>query len=258
MIFEYIFTLFMLTILQTVLGIDNLLYISMESKKAPKERQKFVRRIGIILAIVLRIALLFIILSLVDYFSEPLFEIHLSNIIEGKFNFHAIIVFVGGGFIIYTAIKEIWHMITFEDNEAEPEKKSDSLRPIFFMIIVMNIVFSFDSVLGAMAISKDLLAINISIIISGIIMLWLSDKVSAFLHKHKKFEILGLFILFIIGIMLISEAGHLAHLKIFGSEIVAMSKATFYFILVLIIILDIAQTKYQQNLVRKNKDIEKK
>lgn len=258
MILEYIFTLFMLTILQTVLGIDNLLYISMESKKAPVERQKFVRRIGIVLAIGLRIALLFIIISLVKYFSEPLFEINLIDIFEGKFNFHAIIVFIGGGFIIYTAIKEIWHMITFEDNENEAENKPSSLKSIFFMIIVMNIVFSFDSVLGAMAISKDLLAINISIIISGFIMLWLSDKVAAFLQKHKKFEILGLFILFIIGTMLISEAGHLAHLKVFGSEIVAMSKATFYFILVLIIILDIAQTKYQQNLVRKSKLKEKK
>ena len=84
-------------------------------------------------------------------------------------------------------------------------------------------------------------------------MMWLSDKVSNFLHKNKKFEVLGLFILFVIGIMLVSEAGHLSHLKLFDNEIVAMSKTTFYFVLVIIIIIDIAQSKYQRNLMKNKK-----
>ncbi len=253
MILEYILTLLMLVVLQAVLGIDNLLYISLESKKAPDEKQNFVRKVGIGIAIILRIGLLFLIISLVDYFAEPLFELNFEKIIEGKFNFHAIIVFVGGGFIIYTAIKEIWHMMAFENGEGTTVKKETSLIPVITMIVVMNLVFSFDSILGAMALTKDIVAMIISIIISGVLMLWLSDKVSTFLQKNKKFEILGLFVLFLIGIMLISEAGHLSHLKLFGNEIVAMSKTTFYFILAIIIIIDIAQTKYQRNLLKNRK-----
>jgi len=253
MVIQYIFTLLMLIVLQAVLGIDNLLYISLESKKAPEEKQNFVRKIGIGIAIILRIGLLFLILSLIGHFSDPLFSIQWDRVFEGKFNFHSIIVFVGGGFIIYTAIKEIWHMMALEDENSSAPKKAASLTSVITMIVIMNLVFSFDSILGAMAVTKDVLAIVISIIVSGILMMWLSDKVSQFLHKHKKFEILGLFILFLIGIMLLSEAGHLAHLKIFGNEIVAMSKATFYFILVIIIVIDIAQTRYQQNILKKNK-----
>lgn len=253
MVLEYIFTLLMLIVLQAVLGIDNLLYISLESKKAPEEKQNFVRKIGIGIAIVLRIGLLFLIVSLVDYFAEPLFELNFTKIIEGKFNFHSLIVFVGGGFIIYTAIKEIWHMITFEKDNNISEQKNNSLISVITMIVIMNLVFSFDSILGAMALTKDIVAMIISIIISGVIMMWLSEIVSDFLHKNKKFEILGLFILFLIGIMLISEAGHLSHLKIFGNEITAMSKTTFYFILAIIIIIDVVQTKYQRNLLKKIK-----
>lgn len=253
MILEYIFTLLMLIVLQAVLGIDNLLYISLESKKAPEIKQNFVRKIGIGIAIVLRIGLLFLIVSLIDSFAEPLFEIHFTKIVEGKFNFHALIVFIGGGFIIYTAIKEIWHMMTLENDKNIVEKKNKSLTSVISMIVLMNLVFSFDSILGAMAVTKDIIAMIISIIVSGILMMWLSDKVSDFLQKNKKFEILGLFILFLIGIMLISEAGHLSHLKLFGNEIVAMSKTTFYFILAIIIIIDVFQSKYQRNLLKNKK-----
>ncbi len=253
MILEYIFTLFMLIVLQAVLGIDNLLYISLEANKAPLEKQNFVRKVGIGIAIVLRIGLLFLIVSLVDHFADPLFELNFTSIVEGQFNFHALIVFVGGAFIIYTAIKEIWHMMSFENNPTSDAKKNASLTSVITMIVIMNLVFSFDSILGAMALTKDILAMIISIIVSGLLMMWLSDKVSNFLHKNKKFEVLGLFILFVIGIMLVSEAGHLSHLKLFDNEIVAMSKTTFYFVLVIIIIIDIAQSKYQRNLMKNKK-----
>ena len=108
-----IFTLLMLILLQAVLGFDNLLYISLESKKAPLADQKKVRKKGIIIALVLRIILLFVLVSIIDFFQEPFSFLtgEVTDIISFSFNGHSIIVLAGGGFIIYTAIKEIWHMI---------------------------------------------------------------------------------------------------------------------------------------------------
>ena len=91
----------------------------------------------------------------------------------------------------------------------------------------------------------------IAIVVSGLLMLFLADRVSAFLAKNKMYEVLGLFILFIVGIMLVTEGGHLAHIKIFGNEIVPMSKTTFYFVIVILIITDIVQGKYQKKLLAK-------
>ncbi len=108
---DALFTLLMLVLLQVVLGFDNLLYISLESKKAPLEKQSKVRKLGVGLAIILRIVLLFALMSLIQFFQNPFAELHGNNIIEFKFNIHSIIVLGGGVFIIYTAIKEIWHMM---------------------------------------------------------------------------------------------------------------------------------------------------
>jgi predicted tellurium resistance membrane protein TerC len=100
-----IFTLVMLVLLQAVLGFDNLLYISLESKKAPKTDQKKVRKIGILIAIVLRIVLLFVLVSVIDFFQEPFSFLSgdIKDVVKFAFNGHSIIVLFGGGFIIYTA-----------------------------------------------------------------------------------------------------------------------------------------------------------
>ena len=88
-----------------------------------------------------------------------------------------------------------------------------------------------------------------AIVIGGLLMIWMSDRVSVFLQKNRMYEVLGLFILFIVGIMLLSEGGHLAHLKIFGQEITAMSKATFYFVIGTLVLTDLAQSRYQKKLL---------
>jgi predicted tellurium resistance membrane protein TerC len=90
----------------------------------------------------------------------------------------------------------------------------------------------------------------IAIVASGLLMLFLADRISTFLAKNRMYEVLGLFILFIVGIMLVTEGGHLAHLKIFGNEIVPMSKTTFYFVIVILVIVDIVQGRYQKKLLK--------
>jgi len=92
-----------------------------------------------------------------------------------------------------------------------------------------------------------------SIIISGALMIWLADRVSEFLHKNRMYEVLGLFILFVVGIMLLSEGGHMAHLHLLGHQITPMSKATFYFVIGVLVLTDIVQTRYQKKLMKNNK-----
>tara|TARA_B110000967_G_C18781242_1_gene508353 strand:- start:127 stop:879 length:753 start_codon:yes stop_codon:yes gene_type:complete len=246
---EIIGTLIMLIILQIVLGFDNLLYIALESKKAPLIKQEFVRKLGISIAIILRLALLFILVNLVEKFKDPFLNIS-SDIISFKMNLHSLIILLGGGFILYTSIKEIWHMISFQNKETSTEKESTS--KVIFMIVLMNLVFSFDSILSAMALTDNFLIMAISIVVGGILMILAANKVSDFLQKNRKYEVLGLFILFLVGVMLLTEGGEKAELIILDSSIHSMNKTTFYFIIVILVFVDIVQSKYQKRLIKNN------
>lgn len=247
---ENFLTLGALIVLQAVLGFDNLLYVSLESKRAPADKQAMVRKLGIGLAIVLRIVLLFVLISLIQYVQDPLFGINIEGVIESNFNLHSVIVLVGGVFIIYTATKEVMHMMRIEDHHAE-DTKPKSVAMVIFWIVLMNLVFSFDSILSAMALTDVFWVMATAIITGGILMIWLADRVSDFLEKNRMYEVLGLFILFVVGIMLLSEGGHLAHIKLFGNPIEAMSKTTFYFVIGVLVLTDIVQTRYQKKLLAK-------
>ncbi len=244
---ENLLSLCMLVLLQAVLGFDNLLYISLESKNAPEEKQPMVRMIGIGGAIFLRIGLLFVLVKLIKLFQEPFLEMD-NHILHTSMNVHSVIVLVGGVFILYTATKEIFHMFKLEEAEEQKEVKKQPVGMVIFWIVVMNLIFSFDSILSAMALTDNLWVMTIAIIIGGILMIWLSGAVSNFLKKNRLYEVLGLFILFVVGIMLVSEGGHLAHIKFFGFEITPMSKATFYFIIAILVLIDVVQGRYQKKL----------
>jgi predicted tellurium resistance membrane protein TerC len=239
-------TLLMLILLQAVLGFDNLLYISLESKRAPVEKQKYVRTMGIGIAIVLRIALLFVLYYLLPFFQKIFSSIH-NDFISAEINIHSLIVLGGGVFIIYTAIKEIWHMMSLDIHAAD-DKNSSSIGKVIFWIVLMNAIFSFDSILSAMALSDNLIIMTIAIVISGILMIVLAETVSTFLQKNRMYEVLGLFVLFIVGIMLVLEGAHKAHLNILGEPIEEMSKTTFYFVIFILVVVDIVQGRYLKNL----------
>jgi predicted tellurium resistance membrane protein TerC len=241
-------TLGMLTLLQAVLGFDNLLYITLESKRAPAHRQAMVRRLGIGLAMVLRIGLLFLLVKVIELFKEPWFSVEWQGVVTGIFNFHSIIVLVGGAFIMYTATKEIWHMMQVEHLGAE-NREAKSVAMIITWIVAMNLVFSFDSILSAIALTDVFWVMATAIMIGAALMIWLSDGVAAFLEKNRMYEVLGLFILLVVGIMLLSEGGHLAHLKLAGSEITPMTKTTFYFVIVVLVLSDIVQARYRKKLL---------
>lgn len=247
---ENILTLLMLVMLQVVLGFDNLLYISLESKKAPEERQKYVRTLGIGIAIFLRIGLLLLLVSLIKYVQDPIITLPENSFFTGTFNIHSLVVLLGGAFIIYTATKEILHMMNLQHGEHKEEKKPKSIKGIIFWIVIMNLVFSFDSILSAMALTNVFWVMATAIVIGGLLMIVLAGRVSRFLQKNRMYEVLGLFVLFVVGIMLVTEGGHLGHIYIFGNEITPMSKTTFYFVIVILILTDIVQSRYLRKIQR--------
>jgi len=247
---DNLFTLLMLLLLQMVLGFDNLLYISIESKRAPTASQKFVRQTGILMAIGLRIVLLFVIMNAIELFQDKLFDIDLAGLFKGTFNGHSLIVLFGGGFIIYTALKEISHLLAVHDLEHEGENGKRSVALIITWIVIMNLVFSFDSILSALALTKVFMVMAVAIILSGLMMLVLTDRVATFIQRNRMYEVLGLFVLFIVGIMLVSEGGHLAHIELAGYPVEQMSKSTFYFVLIILLVVEVVQSRYQNKLMR--------
>ncbi|RKQ69821.1 putative tellurium resistance membrane protein TerC [Litorimonas taeanensis] len=291
---ESLFTLFMLVLLQAVLGFDNLLYIAIESNKVgdPNEAKK-VRKWGIGIAVVFRILLLFIIVSVFSYLAEPIFAVPFENILEGEFTVQALVTLLGGGFIIYTAVKEIHHLLAVDHIEHSEGSGRRTMMGAIALIVAMNLVFSVDSILSAMAIASvdaanivnaagetlgvfqgsvveckaaliaDPMAgavgceptrsyqvplMVIAIVLSGLAMILLADRVTEFLKKNRMYEVLGLFILFLVGVLLVTEGAHLAHLKIFGFAIDAMSKSSFYLVVGVLIITDVLSNRYQKRL----------
>ena len=266
--------------LQAVLGFDNLLYVSLESKRVEESKQQFVRRVGIGLAIALRIILLFVVIKAVEILQEPFFEFE-STPIGAKVSGHSLIVLFGGAFILYTAIKEIMHMISLEEIHHGQDKKPASVFSVVTMIVIMNLVFSFDTIMLSKEMTDQSWVMVVAIVASGTMMILLADGVSNFLQKNRMYEVLGLFILLVVGILLLSEGGHKAHLSFWndvdqngdviletitshgkeaevakgGYHVNAMSKATFYFVIVVMIIVDIVQSRYKKKLSLKKKEI---
>ncbi len=287
------FTLMALIALQAVLGFDNLLYISIESKRVGDPvKASQVRRWGIGLAILFRIVLLILIVALFGALEQTLFALPFTGFIEGEFNLQALVTLAGGGFIIYTAVKEISHLMAVDHIESTEGARKKSVLQAIIGIVAMILVFSFDSILSAMAIANTEVAqivdaagavigtfagtvteckaaligaagdaagcepgkdyqvwiMATAIILSGIAMILLADYVADFLKKNRMYEILGLFILFLVGVLLVSEGGHLAHLKLFGFSVEAMSKSSFYLVIFVLVVTDVIQTRYQKRL----------
>ncbi|TWU37822.1 Integral membrane protein TerC family protein [Novipirellula aureliae] len=244
-----IFTLGMLVLLQVVLGFDNLLYISIESKRVEESQQSKVRQVGIGLAILFRIILLYLIIHLIALLEDPFYE-YSSKLIEAKISGHSLIVLFGGAFILWTAIKEIYHLLAIHEvGDGSKKSEKQSFGKTIALIVTMNLVFSFDSILSAMALTKNFAIMATAVVISGVMMIWLADRVAEFLKKNRMYEVLGLFILFIVGVMLTSEGGHLADLHLFGHIVMPMAKSTFYFVLAVLIVVDVVQSRYQKRLL---------
>lgn len=221
-----------LTFLEIILGIDNIIFISIATSKLPKEQQKKGTNIGLILAMIFRIILLLGVSYLIAM-KDPWFTINtswLTTEITGQ----SIILILGGIFLLYKSTSEIHHKVEGAiEGEAGPKKKASTLSKVIIQIVLIDIVFSFDSVLTAVGMTNGVegaLTIMITaVIISMLIMMIFANPVSQFVNKHPTIQMLALSFLILIGFMLITEGAHLANTVIFHQHIGAIPKGYLYF-----------------------------
>ncbi|MCB0685276.1 MAG: TerC family protein [Saprospiraceae bacterium] len=224
-------SLLTLTFLEIVLGIDNIIFISISAGRLKDQEQKTATNIGLILAMFIRIALLFGITWLIAM-EEPWFEINWGWK-EGAFSGQSLILFAGGIFLLYKSTTEIHHKLEGEDPAGAHGRSSNNLTRVIIQITLINIVFSFDSILTAVGMTNGLpgalLIMIIAVVVSVLIMMGFAVPVGRFVNRHPTIQMLGLSFLILIGFMLIAEGAHLAHLSVAGAEIGSVPKGYLYF-----------------------------
>jgi predicted tellurium resistance membrane protein TerC len=195
---ENIIALLTLVLLEIVLGIDNIIFISIVTGKLPLDQQKKARRLGLVLAMLMRLILLTLI-SLILKLQGDLFTIA-SIGISGK----DIILILGGLFLLYKSAKEIHHKVD-ETGEEVPSKRAATFSNAIGQIILLDIVFSIDSIVTAVGMVDHLWIMYTAVIISVSVMLFAAGPVSNFINKYPSFKILALSFLLLIGVSLIGE-----------------------------------------------------
>ncbi len=190
-----------LTFLEIVLGIDNIIFISIVSNKLPESQQGKARNLGLTLALVLRVGLLLGITWIIS-FTEPLFSV-LEHDISGR----DLILLIGGLFLLAKSTMEIHHKVEGEAQH-ESQKESATFLSVILQIIALDMIFSFDSILTAVGLTNEITLMIIAVIISIVIMMIFAKKISDFINQHPTLEILALSFLILIGFMLMVEAMH--------------------------------------------------
>jgi len=195
---ETYISLITLTFLEVVLGIDNIIFISIITDRLPEEKQKRIRTIGLMLALVMRIILLSLI-TVVIQFKNPVF-----TLFEHAVSIRDIILFLGGTFLLAKSVSEI-HEKMEGGSKQKKSVKSHGVTYIIFQILLLDIVFSFDSILTAIGLSNQLAIMIAAIVIAMIAMIYFVEIISRFIKKHPTFQVLALSFLILIGFMLILD-----------------------------------------------------
>ncbi|RXP53627.1 TerC family protein [Lutibacter sp. HS1-25] len=224
-----------LTFLEIILGIDNIIFISITAGKLPKEKIKKATRLGLLLALVFRIILLMGVSYLISM-KAPFLNFDLSWFKAGITG-QSVILILGGIFLLYKSTKEIHHKVEGIEEEHNTNSTKSKVAATFGMVILqivmIDIVFSFDSVLTAVGMTNGvpgaLLIMITAVIVSMIIMMIFAVPVGDFVNKHPTIQMLALSFLILIGFMLITEGAHLSHVEIFDKQVGAIPKGYLYF-----------------------------
>lgn len=225
-------SLLTLTFLEIVLGIDNVIFISISANKLPENQVKKATILGLALAMVTRILLLFSVSWLIAL-KDPFYTIDVEWFKAG-FTGQSIILFLGGLFLLYKSTKEIRHKV---DSDTEKKiiqtPKKVSFSSVIFQIILIDIVFSFDSILTAVGMTNGvngaLTIMVIAVIVSIIIMMLFANPINKFVNRNPTIQMLALSFLILIGFMLIAEGAHLSHTEIFNKSVGVIPKGYLYF-----------------------------
>jgi len=234
---DAIMALLTLTFLEIILGIDNIVFISIAANKLPENQRNKATNIGLLLAMLQRIILLFFVSFLVGL-KTPFYVLE-TGWLHIAVSWQAIILFSGGLFLIYKSTSEIHEKVeapNHDENELKG-KTINSLSQAIVQIILIDFIFSIDSILTAVGMTNglhpnhnyNLVLMIIAVIISIIIMIGFANPIRKFINVHPSMQLLGLAFLILIGFMLITEAAHLSHTKIFGNAVGAIPKGYLYF-----------------------------
>ena len=224
---DAIIPLISLISLEVILGIDNVIFISILSDKLPDSQRNKLRYWGLGLAMVMRLILLTLISWILKLDQELfiLFDIHFS----GK----GLILIAGGLFLIYKSTVEIYHKTELANSSDQPVvPKASTFKRLLLEIILLDLVFSIDSIITAIGMAQELWVMYTSVIVAVVIMIFASQPISFFIKKHPSFKILALSFLMMIGLSLIAEGFHLS-----------IPKGYIYFSMAFAFIVDIIQMK---------------
>jgi predicted tellurium resistance membrane protein TerC len=223
---EVIISLVTLLALEAVLGIDNVIFISILATRLPEHQQKKARQYGLILAGILRLILLLLI-SFILKLDQDLLTVF-GNGFSGK----DLVLLAGGLFLLYKSAKEIYHKMEGESGDQTKDLKGSSFGQVLFQILLMDMVFSVDSIITAIGMVKEVWVMYVSVIVTVMIMLVAAEPISNFVNKHPAFKMLALSFLLLIGFSLITEG--------FGIEI---PKGYIYFSMAFSFLVDVFQMK---------------
>lgn len=208
-------SLLTLTILEVVLGIDNVIFVSIIMGRLPKEKQLAARRVWMLGGIAMRVLLLMALSWLIQQKGKPLFTIW-----DKGFDIASLVMLAGGLFLLYKTVKEIHHKLEGDEQEDKPKGgvKTQAFAAAMGQIILVDMVFSFDSIITAVGIAKHVEVMIIAVCIAMFIMFVFSQRIADFIHKHPTLKMLALSFLVMVGMVLIvegwdSERAHELHLK---------------------------------------------
>ena len=236
-----------LTFLEIVLGIDNIIFISIATGKLPEESRKRATKIGMFLAMFMRIILLLGITVLIAM-KEPWFTINFSWL-KAQVSGQSIILLLGGLFLIYKSTKEIHEKVDLKGEEEKELKHAAkaSFKSVIFQIILIDLVFSFDSILTAVGMTNGvegaLYIMITAVVISVLIMMQFAVPVGNFVNKHPSIQILGLSFLILIGFMLVTESAHLSNALVFGNHVTPVPKGYLYFAISFSLLVEVLNMK---------------
>ena len=238
-----------LTFLEIILGIDNIIFISISANKLPKEQQKKATMLGLSLAMITRILLLFSVSYLIAL-KDPFIMVN-NSWLETGITGQSVILLLGGLFLLYKSTSEIHHKMEKTTNvNSNTNSKTSTFSKIIIQIILIDIVFSFDSILTAVGMTNGidgaLTIMILAIIISMIIMMVFANSVSTFVNNNPTIQMLALSFLILIGFMLIAEGAHLSHLKIFNKSIGAIPKGYLYFAITFSLVVEALNMKIRK------------
>lgn len=259
---EAIMALITLTFLEIILGIDNIVFISIAANKLPKDQRAKATNIGLILAMVQRIVLLFFVSFLIGL-SEPFYVID-EDWIHVEISWQSLILFAGGLFLIYKSTTEIREKVEHpsHDEENVKAKKITSLNQAIVQILILDFIFSIDSILTAVGMTNGLhpnhnytlVLMIIAVVISIIVMIAFANPIREFIERHPSMQVLGLAFLILIGFMLITESAHLSGTVVFGRSVGAIPKGYLYFAIAFSLFVEFLNHKVDNRKVKKSNE----